>query len=116
MINCRFPYQGLKDFVRDNAEWISFAFSKEDIPTKYHKAEAMKNGKVTIEGSDYTVDEIESIIEETEGIVDRFSFEHGNIEGYKVIIRTVSGQIIYIKTFEEDFFIRTYNWFMGLKK
>lgn len=102
-------YQALRDFLRSlGVEWTSILFKDHPEQTLM---KARRLGRVEIQGWDYTPEDIMSLQEETEGTIDTLSFSQGRNEGYKLFIRTESGQLIDSKFFGQDLCGKIMGWF-----
>ncbi len=111
MIGFRVTYEDLCSFLRQNvAEWVDIIFSRSSFSCMLHINEIEKNGFVKVNGWEYNMDDINRILLEEVGVINDFSFGPGPNEGYKIIIRFESGQVIWVKTFERDSFKQLFDW------
>lgn len=87
------------------AEWVHMPF--KDLYGDMLR-NAKQNGKVVVLEESYTLDDINRLALEEADAIRGFRFEEGSIEGYFLTLCFLNGQIIRVKTFDEDFFSKVY--------
>jgi hypothetical protein len=83
------------------AEWAYMPF-QDYLEKQRLLDEVKKNGIITVEGESYNQDDLQVLIGETEGAINEFSFKPGGCEGYMLLIRMASGQILKSKLWDRD--------------
>lgn len=98
-----------------HVEWVHNPFLDRMSLTHYTSAAIKNEGKIEIYGEMYTIDEMEKLSTETEGRISEFTFGPGGSEGYILLLKMESCQILKAKTFDRNTFELFMNWVNALE-
>lgn len=105
-------FQALHRYLKEiGFEWVSFPLIEQ---SEQFIRKARQDGSVQIEGERYTEEELQRLQLESTGRVHTVSLCTGGIEGYKLFIRTESGQVIVAKFFDESLCMKVMEWLHSL--
>jgi hypothetical protein len=116
MLGVKINYEEAATFLKEQPiEWVAMPFQGYEAELSRMRADR-QNGVIRLYDENYTVEEIDALSKEKEGVISEFRFGPGPNEGYFLMIRTWSGQIIEVKTFERDVFERFLEWIKAKDK
>jgi hypothetical protein len=98
-----------------HVEWVFRPFLDRSSLAQYTAAAMRNNGTIELFGETYTLKQMEELSAETEGKISEFTFGPGGSEGYILLLKMESGQILKAKTFDRNTFELFLSWINRLE-
>ncbi|GED34874.1 hypothetical protein P9G84_31505 [Brevibacillus centrosporus] len=115
MLGTTVNYRELRDFLLTDgkAEWVFMPFKDNTFLREQYQQEAKQKGFIIEDDWDYSPTLLDVLQNEEEGIIHDCSFGPGRNEGYSIVIRFTTGQVVRIKTFDNYTMNRVFEWISG---